>query len=401
MADTRSFIPRHMAPTLRRYAEQFYVVSLTGPRQSGKTTLVRHTFPDKTYVSLEDPDIRQYALADPRAFLAQMCRTPAGVIIDEAQRAPELFSYVQGIVDETRQPGQFILTGSQNFTLLAAISQSLAGRVGVLYLLPLSLVELQQGTPAYAPTLMSMLFQGGFPATFERGIDPRDWFRSYLETYMERDVRQLLNVTDLNTFRLFMRMCAARTSQMVNLSALATDCGMTHNTARGWLSVLEASFVVGRLQPFYKSFGKRLVKTPKLYFLDTGVVTALLGIQHPDELAFHAQRGSLFESWVTAEILKQYYNAGRAPQLFYWRDHVGHEIDLLLERGNQLVAIEVKSGATINADFFSALNFFARLSSPTVVETALVYGGDASQPRSNIQVHSWRALPQFVGAPAR
>lgn len=396
MEDTTRLIPRHMAPTLRRYAEQFYVVSLTGPRQSGKTTLVRHIFPDKTYVSLEDPDIRQYALADPRAFLSQMCRTPAGVIIDEAQRAPELFSYIQGIVDETRQPGQFILTGSQNFTLLAAISQSLAGRVGVLYLLPLSFAELQQGTREYASTLTSRLFQGGFPATFERNIDPRDWFRSYLETYVERDVRQLLNVTDLNTFLLFMRMCAARTSQMVNLSALAADCGMTHNTAKGWLSVLEASFLVGRLQPFYKSFGKRLVKTPKLYFLDTGIAATLLGIQHPDELAFHAQRGSVFESWVTAELLKQYCNAGRAPQLFYWRDHVGHEIDLLIERGNHLMALEVKSGATINSDFFGNLDFFTRLSSPTAVEAVLVYGGDTTQLRSNTQVYSWRELPQFV-----
>lgn len=396
MVQELAFIPRHMEPTLRRYGEQFYIVSLTGPRQSGKTTLVRHTFPDKTYISLEDPDLRQYALTDPRAFLTEMSKNPAGVILDEAQRAPELFSYLQGIVDATRQPGQFILTGSQNFNLLAAIAQSLAGRVGVLYLLPLALGELQQGHPEMLHHLPTVLFRGGYPAIIERAIDPRDWFRSYLETYVERDVRQLLNVSDLLTFRTFMRMCAGRIAQMLNFSALAADCGLTHNTAKSWLSVLEASFVLGRLQPYYKNFGKRLVKTPKLYFLDTGLAATLLGITNPDELAFHAHRGSLFESWVTAEIVKQYCNAGLAPPIFYWRDQAGHEIDIVLERREHLVAIEVKSGTTVNRDFFLNLEFFSRLVEKPLVESVLIYGGDAPQHRSSGQVYPWRDFPQFV-----
>lgn len=396
MAQEHAFIPRHMEPTLRRYADQFYIVSLTGPRQSGKTTLVRHTFPDKTYVSLEDPDLRQYALTDPRAFLAEIGRNSVGVILDEAQRAPELFSYLQGIVDTTRQPGQFILTGSQNFNLLAAIAQSLAGRVGILYLLPLSFGELQQGDPEMLHYLPTVLFRGGYPAISERALDPRDWFRSYLETYVERDVRQLLNVSDLLTFRTFMRLCAGRIAQLLNFSALAADCGLAHNTAKSWLSVLEASFILGRLQPYYKNFGKRLVKTPKLYFLDTGLAATLLGITHSDELAFHAQRGSLFESWVTAEIIKQYCNAGLTPPTFYWRDQTGHEIDIVLERGSHLVAIEVKSGTTVNRDFFLNLDFFSRLIETPRVESVLIYGGDTPQQRSSSQVYPWRALPQFV-----
>ena len=382
-------IPRLALPTLHRLAAGFPIIALTGPRQSGKTTLARIAFPAKPYISLEDPDEREFAERDPRGFLA---RFPEGAIFDEAQRCPALFSYLQAIVDEHRQVGQFILTGSQQFGLMSGITQSLAGRVGMVQLLPLSLAELQTASLAPA-SLDTLLWQGTYPALYDRSLAPGDWFAAYVTTYLERDVRQLLAVRDLSQFQRFVRMCAARSGQLLNLSALASDCGISHVTAREWLSVLETSYLVTLLRPYHRNFGKRLTKSPKLYFLDVGLMAYLLGIRDPDSLATHAQRGALFETWVVSEAVKQSFNAGRLADLHFWRDGSGNEVDLLHETPAGLQASEIKSGATFAADWPNAAQRFARLAE-TPLPPWIIYGGKQSYTRENCRVIAWQELPQ-------
>ncbi|HEV3457879.1 MAG TPA: ATP-binding protein, partial [Thermoanaerobaculia bacterium] len=325
-------IPRQAAPVLERLAGGYPLVAVTGPRQSGKTTLVREIFRDKPYVSLEDLDERAFAESDPRGFLD---RFADGAVLDEVQRCPPLFSFLQTRVDEDRRPGLFVLTGSQQFGLLSSVTQTLAGRIAVVPLLPFSLGELQAVDRAPA-TLEALLFQGLYPPIYDRGLDAAIWYKNYVLTYVERDVRQMVNVRDLSTFQRFVRMCAARTAQLLNLSGLAVDCGITHNTAASWLSVLEASFILHLVRPYHGNFGKRLVKTPKLFFYDPGLAAWLLGIQNAEQLAVHPQRGALFESWVVAELLKARFAHGMASNLFFWRDRTGHEVDLLIEQGAAL-----------------------------------------------------------------
>ncbi len=317
---------RQAGETILEKAKYYPVLAITGPRQSGKSTLAKLLFPQKPYCSLEDLDHRQFAIDDPRGFLAQF---PEGAILDEVQHYPALFSYLQSLVDDQKQFGLFILTGSQQFGLLSKITQSLAGRVGSIQLLPFTLSELQAADCAPA-TVEKLLFSGCYPPIYDRKIPPSSWYSDYIMTYIERDVRQLVNVQDLRSFHRFLQMCAARSGQLLNLSSLANDCGITHNTAKAWISVLEASYVLFLLSPHHKNFNKRLIKAPKLYFYDTGLVCALMGIQQSEQLNIHPMRGALFKTWVVSELLKKRFNQGLLSNLYFWRDSQGHEVDILL-----------------------------------------------------------------------
>nr|WP_222622665.1 ATP-binding protein [Ramlibacter albus] len=371
-----------------RLARGFPVVALTGPRQSGKTTLARSAFPGKPYVSLENPVEREFALRDMRGFLA---RFPQGAILDEVQRHPEIFSWLQGVVDENRRMGEFVLTGSHQFDLMAGITQTLAGRVGRIELLPLAASELG---PAglLASSVEEAMWRGAFPALYDRDIGPADWFANYVATYVERDVRQLVAVRDLAQFQKFVRMCAARSGQLLNLASLGADCGITAVTARHWLSVLEASYLVVLLRPYHRNFGKRLVKTPKLYFTDSGLAAWLLGVDSPGALVTHPARGALFETWVVAELLKHTWNQGRPTDIFFWRDNVGHEVDVLFDTPAGLQAIEIKSGTTFAADWPAAARKWASFAGEEVLPPAIVYGGEGRFDREGCRVLGWREL---------
>lgn len=398
-------IDRILAEKLKKSAKQFPVLTVTGPRQSGKTTLVRSVFDRYEYLSLELPDQRQFALEDPRGFLDQF---KGPVILDEVQRAPDLFSYIQVLVDEHRDwTGRFVLTGSQNFLLMQSISQSLAGRSAVLHLLPFSQAELAGRKPIkidglgketlrkHKPpesNLLDTLFTGFYPRIHDRGLPPHDWLAGYYQTYLERDVRNILNVGDTETFGRFVRLCAGRCGQLLNLSGLAADCGVTHSTAKRWLSVLESSFIIMLLRPHYRNFGKRLIKSPKLYFLDTGLLCYLLQVQKPRELALRAERGAIFESFVVSELYKNFLHRGERANLYFWRDAPGHEVDIVIDRGSALTPIEVKSGQTIASDFFDNLNYWQKLAGDESAPAALVYGGDQSFKRKNAVVYPWFGL---------
>ncbi|MFH0801031.1 MAG: ATP-binding protein [bacterium] len=397
-------IPRTLAKKLKEAAGRYPVVTVTGPRQSGKTTLVRAVFKDYAYSTLELPDQRAFAMEDPRGFLSQF---EGPVILDEAQRVPDLFSYIQVMVDEQNKAGQFILTGSHNFLLLQGISQSLAGRCAVLHLLPFSHAELSghkpftlselgrktyQGTGAPGKKLAEVLFTGFYPRIHDKRLPPQDWLGNYYQTYLERDVRNVLKMGDLESFGRFVRLCAGRNAQLLNLSSLASDCGITHTTARRWISVLEASFLIVLLRPHHQNFGKRLIKSPKLYFLDTGLLCFLLQIRFPEELHHHAMKGGIFESYVLSEFYKNFLNRGELPALSFWRDTSGREVDLLVEQGGRLTPVEVKSAQTIAGDFFKGLNDWRNLSSRSNDPAALVYGGDSSFKRAGTIVYPWFAL---------
>lgn len=369
-------------------AKGFPIVAITGPRQSGKTTLAKLTFPQKPYLSLEDPDVRSTAESDPRGLLAGF---PEGAILDEAQRAPQLFSYLQTKVDEQIIPGMFVLTGSQQFGLLTGITQSLAGRVGLIHLLPFDASELSS-VRQLPESLEELLVRGLYPPLYDRDILPGDWFSGYIATYVERDARQLINVRDLSAFQRFVKMCAARTAQILNLSSLAADCGITHNTAASWISVLEASYLIHLLRPHHRNFNKRLIKAPKLYFLDVGLAAWLLGIHSSEQIRFHAQRGALFETFVVTEFLKGRFNQGLPSNLFYWRDSKGLEIDLILEAGEKLDAIEIKSGQTIAPDFFSSLKRWGKLAGQADLPAWLIYGGDKALSNENISIVPWSLI---------
>ena len=397
-------LPRTLEPVIRLAAQRYPVVTLTGPRQSGKTTLSRMAFPDYAYVSLELPDQREFATTDPRGFLSQF---DGPVILDEAQRTPELFSYIQTKSDATRENGQFVLTGSQSFLLMNSISQSLAGRAAIHHLLPFSQAELlgretipegQIGTSiprahrSEKNSLMETLFTGSYPRIHDTKVPPQDWLANYYRTYVERDVRELLNVGDLETFGRFIGLCAGRTGQLLNLSSLSNDCGISQPTARRWMSVLEASFLVFLLRPHHRNFNKRLVKSPKLYFIDSGLLTYLLHIRSSEELYNHSARGAIFESFVISELLKRALHHGQEPNLYFWRDSTGHEIDVLLDRGTTQIPIEIKSGETLASDFYRGLRYWLDLAASPDGAAALIYGGDQSTLREGIATYSWREL---------
>lgn len=387
-------IPRQLSATLHRLARAFPVVAVTGPRQSGKTTLVRSIFANHPYVNLEDPTERAFAAEDPRGFLA---RFPHGAMFDEAQRWPDLFSHLHGIVDADRIPGRFVLTGSQQFGLLSGVTQSLAGRVGMTRLLPLGLAE-TPGVDDGALALDDVMLLGGYPALHSERLPPQDWFASYVSTYIERDVRQVLNVQDLSTFQRFLRLCAGRSGQLLNLSALAGEAGVVHSTARAWLSVLEASDLIFLLPPYHESFGKRLVKSPKLYLVDVGLCCWLLAIRSAEVLALHPQRGALFETLVVSEFLKTRLNAGLPADLYFWRDNNGLEADLVFERAGKLQTVEVKAGRTLTADYIRAGRKSARFAADEALPPLLIYGGDESVERSGVRAQSWRSIHTTAAA---
>jgi uncharacterized protein len=386
-------IPRRAAATLERLRLGFPVLAITGPRQSGKTTLARSLFAGKPYVSLENPEEREFAEQDPRRFLA---RFPAGAVLDEVQRVPALLSWLQGVVDERQSMGEFVLTGSAQLDLMAGVSQSLAGRVGRVELLPLSAAELagahtgDEGAELLPLQLDDLLLKGGYPALYSRALQPADWFSNYMATYIERDVRQLLAVRELSLFQRFVRLCAARSGQLLNLASLASDGGIAASTAREWLSVLEASYLVTRLQPHHRNFGKRLVKTPKLYFLDVGLMAWLLSIRDTTMLQTHPARGALFETWAVSEWIKHRFNEGRPADLYFWRDHVGHEMDGLVETPEGLQAFEFKSGATFAFDWIAPALRWQMLAGGDAMPPRIIFGGTGSHERQGCQVQGWR-----------
>ncbi|MBN1360900.1 MAG: ATP-binding protein [Sedimentisphaerales bacterium] len=380
------WIARHIVSVVQAYAREFKIVAIVGPRQSGKTTLARHAFPDRPYVNLEELDQRRLAQDDPRGFLD---RFGAGAVIDEVQRCPDLLSYLQGHVDASAERGRFILTGSQHLGMMESITQTLAGRVGTVQLLPFSYAELQDAG-RQANTLEDALFRGGYPPIFdEPRADPLRWLNAYLHTYVERDVRLTVNIRDLSAFQRFLSLCAGHAGQLLNTARLGADCGISHGTVRAWLSVLEAGFVVTLLRPHHENFRKRLVKAPKLYFLDTGLLVRLLQIETPDQLKIHPLRGAVFENWVLAELLKSYLNRGQPAQMYFWRDQAGHEVDLVRDSGSHLDAWECKSGMTYNTEWAESLDFWRRLAGPRAGRLNLVYGGRKSFAHRDVKVAGW------------
>ncbi|GAB4401374.1 MAG: ATP-binding protein [Anaerolineales bacterium] len=383
-------IPRTLSAKMLTLAQKFQVISLTGPRQSGKTTLVRATFPDLPYVSLEDPDVRLFAIADPRGFLGNY---PNGAILDEVQRTPELFSYIQRIVDENRQT-RFILTGSANFLLMEKISQTLAGRTAVLTLLPFSFEELP---PSAAQSYETVLFNGQYPRLHDRDLDPTDFYPAYIQTYVERDVRLIKNIGDLNAFIQFARLCAGRIGQLLNYTALANDAGISPNTAKAWLSILESAYIVYRLQPYHRNFNKRIIKSPKLYFYDTGVACALLGLHAAPQVNFHYLKGALFENLIINEYIKANLHRGKNHPPYFWQDSQGKEIDCLLADGENITAIEIKSGKTVSTAYFDNFQFWQHLSGAPQNSGIVIYGGDQTLQTSAGWLLGWRDLHQARG----
>lgn len=380
-------IQRAIQGKIEQLTEKFPVISLTGPRQSGKTTLLKKMLPHYRYESLEDPETRIYAESDARKFLGKNEK----MIIDEIQRVPALFSFIQSNVDQANINGHYIISGSQSFLLNQQISQSLAGRVAVFNLMPLSIAELNKfGTEVNS--FEEYLFKGFYPRLYDKDIEPVDFFPNYIQTYVERDVRLLQNIHDLSLFIRFLKLCAGRIGQLLNLNSLANDCGISPNTAKSWISVLEASFVIFLLQPHHINFNKRLVKMPKLYFADVGLASSLLEIRTEQQIPTHYLRGALFENLVLSEFLKNRYNAGLRNNCYFWRDNKGVEIDCLMETGNQLIPVEMKSGSTYNEDFFKNLNYWNKISGNQPENGFVVYGGNVSRETKYGKLVSWRAL---------
>ncbi len=385
-------IKRDLQEQLIKSAKYYPVVSILGPRQSGKTTLAKNTFINHKYVSLEDLDMRKFAKEDPRAFL-ETYKNEHGIILDEFQNVPDILSYIQTYVDTHQQMGYFVLTGSQNFLVNETISQTLAGRISINTLLPLSISELNQAS-LLPDNVNNLIYKGFYPAIYSRQVPAELWYHDYLQTYVERDVRQITQVTDLSLFQTFVRLCAGRIGQLLNLTSLANDCGISDHTARRWISLLEASYIIFLVQPHHKNFSKRLIKSPKIYFYDTGFASYLLNIS-PDQLFTHYLRGGLFECLVIAELYKHYYNAGQRPQVYFWRDVSGNEIDCILERGQELIPIEIKSGMTISENFFSGLKHWNTLATGKPEGGYLVYGGYEDQKRTVANILSWKHIDKI------
>ena len=375
---------RDIEEFIKYSAKYFPVITITGPRQSGKTTLAQEIFADKPYVSLEDTDMRDFATDDPRGFLEEYDK---GAIIDEVQHCPDLFSYIQTKTDHDKIPAQYILTGSQNFLLMESISQSLAGRTAVINLLPFSYNEIKDHGDEADP--FTLIYKGFYPKLYVSDLSPTVWYRNYIQTYIERDIRQIQNVHDTKTFQTFLRICAGRAGQLINLSAIGTECGISYNTVKAWLSILESSFIIYTLQPHHKNFNKRLVKQQKLYFYDTGLACALLGIESADQVQTHYAKGALFENMIVMELMKNRLNKGKESGLYFWRDNHGHELDILIE-DIDLTPIEVKAGKTVIPDFFKGINYWNGLSGGT--KGYVVYAGEQGQSRGDVKVLGWNKM---------
>lgn len=382
-------IPRTLTAKMTALAQKFQVITLTGPRQSGKTTLVRAAFPSLPYVSLEEPDIRQIALTDPRGFLSNY---PKGAVLDEIQHTPDLFSYIQGIVDNDQQ-SQFILTGSSNFLLMEKISQTLAGRTAILRLLPFSFDELPPGPESYE----TVIFKGQYPRVYDRDLAPTDFYPAHIQTYVEKDVRLMKNIGDINAFIQFTQLCAGRIGQLLNYAGLASDAGVSPNTAKAWLSILESSYILYRLQPFHANLNKRLVKSPKLYFYDTGVACSLLGIRDESQVNLHYMKGALFENLILNEFVKRSLHRGEQRFPYFWQDSQGKEIDCLLVDGETITPVEIKSGKTLVNTYFDNLKYWRKLTGSPDAPGYVIYGGDQSLQTSAGAFVSWRQLEQVQG----
>jgi hypothetical protein len=383
MAVVRSIIEQ-----LKIYKSKYPILALTGPRQSGKTTLLRELFPDYTYLSLENPDLRTFAENDPNGFFdkySQFC------IFDEVQRVPQLFSYLQTIVDEKKIMGQFILSGSQNFHLIKNITQSLAGRVALFKLFPFDFTELRAAN-LMEDDYVKMLLKGFYPAIYDRDIPSQIFYSNYIQTYVERDITELVSIRDIRTFRTFLTLCAARAGQLLNLNSLAKDCGITQPTAKAWISLLESSYILFLVQPYYKNFDKRVIKSPKLYFYDTGLLCHLLKIKDSKQIKFNSYKGNLFENMIVAEYIKQNYHQNKMEEFWFWRDSGGHEVDLIRQDDDLLNVIEIKSTKTITSDLFKEMNYFEALAKSEIKSKTLIYAGDDNQKRTNASVLSWNQL---------
>lgn len=384
-------IPRKGSSTLLRLSKGFPIVAITGPRQSGKTTLAKAFFHEKPYISLENLDERNFAINDPKRFLA---RFKNGAILDEVQRCPELLSWLQTLVDDRKIMGDFVLTGSAQLDLMSKMNQSLAGRIARLELLPFAGNELLCNV--LPNSLNELLLTGGYPALYDREISTNDWFSNYVATYVERDIRNVLAIQDLNRFQRFLRLCAARSAQLLNLSSLANDCDISSVTAKQWLSVLEATYVVKIIYPYFNNFGKRLVKTPKLYFIDTGLMAWLLGIKEVNQLDIHPSRGHLFENWVVTELLKETYNQGHPIDLYFWRDHSGFEMDIIRDTALGLQAIEVKSGSTFQMDWCKNVLHWKKIQQTETLVPQIIFGGEGNDLRYQCQAIGWKDLIQQI-----
>lgn len=387
-------IKRDMSAVLKELEKQFAAIAVLGPRQSGKTTLVQSFFSKHTYVNLEELDIRAQALDDPRKFL-QNFTNDHGIIIDEVQHAPGLLSYIQTIIDREKKKGFFIITGSQNILVNEAVTQTLAGRIAILRLLPLSLHELKQSS-LLPKNLDEIIFAGTYPRIYDEKIPPVTLHKNYISSYIEHDVRQIKNIFDLHIFQKFMQLCAGRTGQILNLESLGNDVGIDHKTARSWISVLEASYIVFLLYPYYKNFGKRIIKSPKLYFIDTGIACSLLNIKSVQELSLHYLYGGLVESFIISDLLKQFYNLDQKPSLYFWRDYQGNEIDCFIEAEESIIPIEIKAGQTINESFFKQFFYLETLEHLPIKDPMVIYGGDQNRSWQKAEVLSWQNAGEIV-----
>ena len=386
-------VRREITDHLNYLAKKYPVITITGPRQSGKTTLVRENFKDKAYINLELMDNREFAQSDPRGFLRKI---PDGAVIDEIQRAPNLTSYIQGIVDEKKINGMFILTGSQQFEVSDSISQSLAGRTAIVKLLPFSITEVENNYKFYS--VEELLFKGFYPRIYDQNIDPTQALADYFETYVERDLRQLIRIKNLSSFQKFVKMCAGRVGQILNLNNLGSDVGISHTTAKEWMSILEASYIVFLLQPFYRNINKRLVKSPKLYFYDVGLASFLLGIENTSHIETHPLKGNLFENLVLMEILKYRYNQGKRNNLNFYRDSHGTEIDVIYNVAHNVLPIEIKSGETVVSDFFKSFSAFKNVVPDLPYGKLVIYGGDREESRRDIQIAPVTKIKTILGS---
>jgi predicted AAA+ superfamily ATPase len=381
-----SAVKRTIESSIKYYAKKYPVLAVTGPRQSGKTTMLKTMFPKYTYISLENPDLREFATTDPNGFFEYYS---GNLILDEVQQTPALFSYIQTLVDASGKMGQFILSGSQNFHLMQHITQSLAGRVALFKLLPFDFTELQQAK-LLPNDYEDILVKGSYPAIFDRALSSKVFYANYLQTYVEKDLKQLIDVRDLRQFRNFISLCAARSGQLVNLNSLGNECGISQPTAKAWLSVLESSYIVFLLQPYHVNFNKRIVKTPKLYFYDTGLLCHLLKITNPKSIQLHPLKGSLFENLIVAEAFKQNDHKYLHADFCFWRDASGNEVDLLVEHNDKLSIAEIKASSTIKNEYFKGLNYFGALEGSNVKSKNLIYTGALNQKRSQLNVVSWK-----------
>ena len=386
------YIKRDAQKIIQKLIRQYPAVVLTGPRQSGKSTLAKHLLPGAAYASLEDLDEREFARSDPRGFLKRFAN---GGIIDEIQKLPELVSYLQSFLDNKKKQAPIILTGSAQLTLLANVSQTLAGRTAIIELLPLAYQELKK-SQVVPKSLEQLLVKGFYPRLYKEKINQSDWYQDYVKTYIERDIRDLLKIHNLGVFQRFLKMCAGRAGQVLNLSSLANDCGISHSTAFAWFNILEATYIIFRLEPHYKNFSKRLIKSPKLFFYDTGLLCFLLDVKSAAELETFQFRGAIMENWAATELIKARFNAHKPKNCYFWRDNKGNEIDFIIEHGQKLIPVEIKSGLTIAADFFKNIFYWSKLAGNLSGKGYLIYGGEIDQSRTDINVLGWKSIEKMM-----